>query len=128
MTYQIKIEARPEYIYATVTGSNNPETVMSYMADVLAACEQEDCYRVLIDEQLEGPRLSTMDVFAIASEGSERALGRFEALAYVDREMGQLGEFLETVAVNRCVPLAFFPDSADAERWLEERTPGSSHE
>ena len=122
MTYAVQFEARPGYLFAHVTGTNNRENVMAYMQDVRSHCEQENCFRVLIHEELAGDRLDSMDVFSITSEGSMRALGCFDAIAYVDEEMEEHREFAETVSVNRGMPVAFFNDLEAATRWIEART------
>ena len=77
---------------------------------------------MLIDEKLDGPRLDFSDVFSVASEGAMRAMGIFQAIAYVEPEMGDMGEFAETVAVNRGMPVRIFANVPDAERWLLRQT------
>jgi hypothetical protein len=123
MDTNVEIEEKPGYLKATVTGKNSREAVGAYLKQVREECQRHNCYRILIDEQLEGPRLSTMEVFSIASQGSIDALGVFEAIAYVDAEMGNMGEFAETVAINRGMPVAIFDNVENAERWLLERQP-----
>jgi hypothetical protein len=77
------------------------------------------CFRLLLEERLEGPRLGLLDVFKIASEASPEVSGMFKAFAYVDvNAQGDLMQFAETVAVNRRLPLAVFSNVADAEQWL----------
>lgn len=74
---------------------------------------------MLIEERLEGPRLGTLDVFFVVSEGSSRAFGKMRAIAYVDvYAKGDLMRFAETVAVNRAVPVRVFSTVAEAEGWL----------
>jgi hypothetical protein len=74
---------------------------------------------VLIEERLEGPRLGMMDVFQIAAEGSSRAQGKFEAIAYVDVNAAHdLMKFAETVAANRALPVRVFSSLSEAEKWL----------
>jgi hypothetical protein len=74
---------------------------------------------------LQDPRLGTLDGFKIASEGSRRAPGMFEAIAYVDvNAEGDLMQFAETVAVNRAVPVTVFSTVADAKQWLQEEDRG----
>jgi len=128
MDYQIKFEDRRDYIHATVTGNNSRENVLAYMEDVLQECERRGCLRVLINECLEGPRFDTMQVFDVVAEGSMRALGRLEAFAYVDAQMGSMSEFAETVAVNRGVPVAMFNNMSDAEQWLQNQHPGNDEQ
>lgn len=121
MQYRIAFERRAAFIHATVTGRNSSGAVSAYLRDVREECIRQDCFRVLIEERLDGPRLPVGEVFSIASEGAMRALGVFEAVAYVDEEMGQMAEFAETVAVNRGMPVRTFPTVDSAEEWLLAR-------
>jgi len=123
--YRIEYRMTPHYMHARVTGENSRENVRSYLSDLLVECQHRSCERVLIEESLSGDRLDTMDVFAIASEGSLQALGWFEAVAYVDPHMGELGEFAETVAINRGMPVAIFDKVEKAAEWLRSQQAGS---
>jgi hypothetical protein len=121
MTYQLTIHQKPTYLHAVVTGRNSRENVERYLAELLRECTARNCSRVLIEERLEGPRLQTVDVFEIATEGSRNARQKMRAIAYVDvNAAGELMHFAETVAVNRSLPVAVFSTVADAERWLLE--------
>jgi hypothetical protein len=124
MSYKLSFEDRGDYLYIEVTGENSRETVLNYMQDVLTIAEKHDCFRVLINERLTGPRLEAMEVYNLASEGAMRLLGRFEAIAYVDEAMGEMGDFVESVSVNRGMPLAFFSNVEDALEWIQSRTEG----
>jgi hypothetical protein len=84
MTYTLTINRKPSYLHAIVTGPNSLENVAGYLEEILRECAARKCARVLIEERLEGPPLSTMDVFKIASEGSGKAEGLLTAIAYVD--------------------------------------------
>jgi len=121
MSYEITFSQRSDYVHATVTGTNSRETVFNYMADVLAECKKLDCFRVLIEERLEGPRLQAMEVFSISSEGSMEVLGIFDAIAYVDEQMGEMRHFVGTVAINRGRPIGAFATVPEAEAWLARR-------
>lgn len=125
MPYQVTFGKRSNFISATVTGDNSRDVVPLYMTDILDECTRLDCFRVLIDERLGGPRLDAMDVFSMVAEGSMKAIGKFDAIAYVDEKMGQMADFAETVAVNRGMPLAMFDNLEDAEAWLCEQDSGS---
>ena len=128
MSFQITFEKFPTYLHATVTGKNSREVVTQYMTRLTQECIKSDCFRVLIEERLEGPRLPAMEVFSVASEGSMKALGQFEAIAYVDESMGEMAEFAETVAVNRGLPIATFDNVEEARRWLLGRKSGSDEQ
>ena len=120
MAYNVEFDNRASYVYALVTGSNNAETIFAYMDEVTARCEELDCFRVLVHECLVGPRLSPMEVFDIISEGAMRALGKFDAVAFVDEKMGDVSSFAENVAINRGMPIAMFPSVAAAEVWISQ--------
>jgi hypothetical protein len=119
MTYTLTIHEKPTYLHAIVTGLNSRETVQQYLQELRAECLARGCFRLLLEERLEGPRLGLMDVFTIASEGSNQVNGMFKAFAYVDvNAQGDLMQFAETVAVNRRMPVAVFSNVEDAEQWL----------
>jgi len=119
MTYELTINPKSTYLHVIVTGQNSKENVGRYLEEIRNECVARGCFRVLVEERLEGPRIGAMDVFQIAEAGSSKARGMFTAFAYVDVNAdGDLMRFAETVAVNRGVPVAVFPTVADAERWL----------
>ena len=119
MTYQLKFVQKPGYLHAIVTGENSKENVAAYLAELRGECIARGCYRVLIEECLEGPRLRTLDVFEIIFKGSKEALGMYTAIAYVDLNAeGDLMKFAQTAAVNRGLPVSIFSSVADAEQWL----------
>jgi hypothetical protein len=129
MPYTLTYDRRPTYLHALVTGTNSVATVTQYMNDVRSECEKQDCYMVLVEEKLDGPRLSEMEIFSIISEGSPGALGFFEALAYVDEQQAfEISRFAETVAVNRGIPVAVFSSVADARNWLRHRATDSERQ
>ena len=84
MTYDVKYVRRPDYIHAIVTGQNSRENFLHYTDDVLAECRRAQCRRTLIEDKLTGPRMSDGEIFIVATEASRRALGFYEALAFVD--------------------------------------------
>ena len=119
MTYELTISRKLGYLHAIVTGRNSVENVKQYLEEIRNACVACNCFRILIEERLEGPRLGTMDVFMIVAEGSIKARGTIKELAYVDvNAEGDLMPFAETVAVNRGMRVAVFSTVADAEKWL----------
>jgi hypothetical protein len=130
MTYKLTIDQKPTYLHVTVTGRNSRENVMRYLEETLRECTARNCFRVLIEERLDGPRLGTLDVFQIVSEASSKADGILKAIAYVDvNAESNMMQFAETVAVNRGVPVVVFSTVADAEKWLlnEGRADAENH-
>ena len=119
MSYELTVKPTPAYLHVIVTGQNTKENVMRYMEEVMRECNVRQCKIVLIEERLVGPRLNTVEVFSMVSQGAKRFLGHLRALAYVDTNAdGPLMQFAETVAINRGIPVQVFSSVAQAEQWL----------
>ena len=121
MSYELTIEPKPGYLHVIVIGANTRENVMRYMEEVVRECTLRQCFRVLVEERLEGPRLGTLEVFEMVSTGSTRFVRTLKAMAYVDvnaRDQ-EMMQFAEDVAVNRAFPVRVFPTVVAAERWLQ---------
>jgi hypothetical protein len=119
MSYTLTISQEDDYLHAIVTGANTRENVMSYLQALQRECLARNCFRVLIEERLEGPRLRTMDVYQIASEGGRQRMVVRE-IAYVDvNAEGDLMKFAETVAANRGLPVRVFRSVDEARTWLQ---------
>jgi hypothetical protein len=122
MSYALRTEQKPGYLHVVVTGENTRGNVVRYLQEVHRECEARDCWYVLIEERLEGPRLGTMDVFEIASQRERPLGGSIRGVAYVDlNTSGDLMKFAEDVAVNRGYPVRVFSAVDDAEKWLVAR-------
>ncbi len=129
MSYRLMFTQKPTFLHAIVTGTNSKANVARYFEKIRQECTARDCFRVLIEERLEGPRLDTMAVFQIASEGSSRLKEQFKAIAYVDvNAESDLMKFAETVAVNRGLPVKVFASVNDAERWLLGKDRGGTQQ
>jgi hypothetical protein len=125
MAYKLMLHAKPAYLHAMVTGENTRENVAGYLQDLRRECIARGCRRVLVEERLQGARLGTSDVFAIVMEEASRAVGVFEAIAYVDLNAGgDMMKFAENVALGRGIPVRLFGTVAEAEKWLENPWPG----
>lgn len=119
MEYHLTIIQKPKYLHAIVTGENTKENVARYLNELYEECKARKCSKVLMEEQLAGPRIDISDVFSIIDTRSNQITGMFEALAFVDTNArGDLMHFAETVARNRGLPLSVFSNVADAENWL----------
>jgi len=119
MTYNLTIKQKPSYLHAIITGQNSKENVARYLENILHECINRNSFNVLIEERLEGPRLNTLDVFEIASEGAGKARGKFGKIAYVDvYAVGDFMKFAENVAFNRGLRVSVFRTVAEAENWL----------
>jgi hypothetical protein len=121
VSYELTVKAKPGYLHIIVTGDNTRENVSGYMEEVVRECTLRQCFRVLVEERLEGPRLGTLDVFEMVATGSTRFLRTLKAMAYVDTNARdpEIMHFAENVAVNRAFPVRVFPTVVAAERWLQ---------
>jgi hypothetical protein len=127
MSYNVTIAREAPFLHAVVTGLNTRDNVARYLADIMKECAARRSTRLLIEERLEGPRMDTMDVFQLTADGSSRAVGHFDRIAYVDvNAEGDLMKFAETVAVNRGLPVRVFSSLGDAEQWLQELATGDT--
>jgi hypothetical protein len=81
MKYSLRIDQKAGYLHAIVTGENSKPNVARYIKDILRECKTRNCFNILIEDRLEGPRLGTMDVFEIVSEGSIKTKGALKGIA-----------------------------------------------
>jgi len=120
MSYQLEIRSRRGYLHANVTGKNSKENVMLYLQELLQECEKAECRHLLIEEHLEGPRLDSMSVFDIASEGSMKSRTVLRAIAYVDvNAEGASMRNATSFATNRGLNAQLFGTVSEAEKWLK---------
>lgn len=119
MTYKLTITQKPAYLHFIVTGQNSVENIVQYFDEIHRECAARKCFRILIEERLDGPRLGILDVFKIVADESDKARGFFKAIAYVDvNATDDSMKFAENAAVNRSLPVSVFSTVANAEKWL----------
>lgn len=127
MSYELKIIEKPGYLHFVITGQNTKDNIVHYVDDINRECTARDCFMVLIEERLDGPRLSIMDLFEIIQDITTRARGMYKAIVYVDvNAEGDSMKFAEDACVNRALPLAIFPTVPEAEEWIVNRVKESS--
>jgi hypothetical protein len=121
VSYKLTVHPQPGYLHIIVTGENTRENVTRYMEEVVRECTLRQCFRVLVEERLGGPRLGTLDIFEMVATGSARFLRTLTAMAYVDvnAPSQEMMQFAENVAVNRAFPVRVFRTVHAAERWLQ---------
>ena len=122
MAYALQIIEKPTYLHFIVTGQNSKDTILGYVEEIHHECTVRNCFRVLIEEHLSGPRLSITDVFELVLDGTDRYRGIFRAIAYVDvNAVNGSMKFAEDACVNRALPIAVFSNVSDAEQWLTKK-------
>ena len=125
--YTVTIESKGAYLHAVVRGTNDRDTVIAYFAEVREACVKRDCYRVLVEERLEGPRFPPEVLLPLMAEVAGTAGATFEALAYVDvMAVTDTVMRLASQVVQPGARVRVFESEAEAEAWLrvkESRPP-----
>ena len=110
------------YLHFKISGINNAENVMHYLAEVYMECKKRNCPTILVEENLMGPSVSMADVFKIVSE-SGNTWPYVRQIAYVDmntEHSSTLMKFAETAAINRGVNIRVFTSLQLAEKWILE--------
>ena len=119
--YQLSIEQRPRYLYATVTGENTPETIRRYFAEIRQACARLGVFDVLVVANLHGPGVSMLDLYKVVAAESDEAAGTGIRAAYVELNPIRSDENMrmaENVANTRGIRVRVFRDVSAAEAWL----------
>ncbi len=121
MSYQVTIDERPTYLYATVRGRRTPENLVRFMQEVSWACERTGLKAALLEMQLSGPSLSTTEIYQVICQRVP-AGQKLDRIAYVEVLVGDadMPVFAETVARNRGVNVRLFQDASTAANWLAE--------
>ena len=119
MAYEVKVTQKPQYLHFIVTGQNSADTIVRYVDEINRECAARKCFSILIEERLDGPRLSIMEVFELVRNVSSKYEWVFKAIAYVDvKAEGDSMKFAEDACVNRSLPMAVFSTVANAKKWL----------
>jgi hypothetical protein len=119
MSYKLTITKKPTYLHIIVTGELSEENVLRYFEEIHSECNARNCFRILIEENLDGPRLNVVKVLQLISDESSKNMGFFRAIAYVDLNAADDSMmFIENAAVNRGLPVKVFSTVADSKTWL----------
>jgi len=119
--YSFTVEEREDYLHIVVRGKNDAATIRRYIKDALAASIAHSCPNLLVEENLDGPRLTMGEIFQIVAEASGSAKHDVHRIAFVDTNPAHSlsnMKFAETVALNRGMMMNAFPTVADAKQWL----------
>ena len=122
MSYTINFVHKSDYLHVTVVGENLPENVKDYLIETERACTEYGFRKVLIEENLQGPTFSTLDIFEVILVSSKTRSPWVQAVAFVDLNPEHDPEgmrFAETVARNRGINVRVFATVEEAEKWLQ---------
>ena len=127
--YTFQVEQKNGYLHARITGENTPEVTRAYVVELIEACRKAKCPAVLIEENLNGPRMGMGELYAIVHDLHAEFRAAIHAAAFVDvnpeRSDANM-RFVENASVNRGAGVAAFPTVAQAEAWLRKHCSGAS--
>ena len=122
--YAVEIEPKKGYLHARIRGENTPEVTRRYVKDLIAAARQANCHAVLVEENLDGPRMGPGEIFWIVQDLHAEFREAIHLAAFVDVNALRSDDnmrFVEDASVNRGVEVAGFPTVAEAEAWLRNQ-------
>ena len=119
--YSLRFEMKKGYLHFRIGGENTPETTRSYVVDVIDICRKQKCRAILLEENLEGPRMGVGELMSIVQDLHAEFRAAIHFAAFVDVSPGRSDEnmrFVEDASVNRGAGVAAFQTVAEAEAWL----------
>ncbi|MFL6547611.1 MAG: hypothetical protein ACJ8OJ_02900 [Povalibacter sp.] len=118
MGYTLTIDQTPDYLYAVVSGRSSKKTLAACLAEVMAECERRQCFRVLIEKNLQGRHHRLIDAFDLSTRSGRRITQSLHDMACVPEQQSDVHTAGDIAATHRSLHLALFDDAADATAWL----------
>jgi len=121
MEYAFSSELTDGFVHVRVRGNSDVATTARYMEDMFHACKKHGCTHLLIEENLEGERLSMGDIFQVIAEKIDEIRPTIRVAAFVDvsdRPSVANMDFAEDVIVNRGITVTWFRSVKEAAEWL----------
>jgi hypothetical protein len=117
MVSSISVVFKEKYLSMTVAGTYDYEEFMDYPQQILKECEENQCFRILVDlKSVIAHEIALIELFFLG-ERIGRILGDKVMIALVWKKES-LSDFLADVATNRSARLKVFDSSKQAELWL----------
>jgi hypothetical protein len=128
MEYSFSSELKDGYLHVRVRGDSDILTTARYIEEMCRACREQNCSHLLIEENLEGERISFGDIFELISENIDELRPTIRVAAFVDvsdRPSISNMAFAENVIVNRGITVTYFATVPEAEAWLRQQITSS---
>ena len=128
MDYAFSSELKDGYVHVRIRGNSDVPTTARYMEQMFRTCREHQCTHLLIEENLEGERLSMGDIFQLVAEKIDQLRLAIRTVALVDasgRHSKSTLTFAEDVISNRGITVSHFATVADAEAWLRKQITSS---
>lgn len=119
MTSTIKITFEGDHIRADSQGEKTIDWARGFWRAVVAACEENDCYRVLgVSESL--TVMPILDGFDVVELFRELGINTKYRIAWVELnpEATKTMRFIDAALFNRLLPGRLFETEAEARMWL----------
>ena len=104
-----------------MSGENSAVNLRRYLREVYETSARMGVSSVLIEEDLRGPILNSVDVYRVVSEASAETSPIILQIAYVDVNPEHVSSSVDlgvAVARDRGVNVQSFRSLSDAEEWL----------
>jgi hypothetical protein len=119
MNYKLQVKPQLGYLHVVATGDNTRSAVVGYLADLPRICAERKCWYVLLEDQLQGPRLGLREVLQIAMQTRIKHVGRMPVIAFVDASASIFKmRIAEAVCTLRGISIWMFRSVAEAQHWL----------
>jgi hypothetical protein len=116
--YKLTTEDRQGYLYAKMTGERDSyESTMAAVTELAGICLARKVTRLLVEHDMPG-KLSTLDVYKMASRLPDLFEGVDVGFVIHRSEIPDNPKFLENVARNRGAQGRLFTSVSEAEAWL----------
>lgn len=116
--YRLTTEERQGYLYAKMTGEQDSyESTMAAVTELAGICLARRVTRLLVEHDMPG-RLSTLDVYKMATRLPDLYQGVDVAFVIHRSQIPDNPQFLEDVARNRGAQGRLFATVGEAEAWL----------
>ena len=128
MDDEFSSELKDGYVHVRVRGNSDVSTTARYMEDMFRACKEHCCTHLLIEEHLEGERITLGDIFQLIGEKIDQLRLALRVVAFVDasgHHSASTLTFAENVIVNRGITVSWFATVAEAEAWLRAQITSS---
>jgi hypothetical protein len=117
---ELQITEEKGYLMVQLTGVLSLEIVQDTMRSIVAACDENNCFKVLVEAHLTNP-LGVMENYIMPQVFKEAGVTHKHKIAWVKLNAGNYEDahFAETVLHNQGYSMAqLFRDAEEGKRWL----------